>query len=60
MLLKCLVCWNQPENDVICSLEPEGIRGWYRGLLANYLKVGPSIAVSFVTYEYCKWLIMLS
>ncbi|KAI8071216.1 mitochondrial carrier domain-containing protein [Gongronella butleri] len=32
----------------------EGVRSLYRGLLPNYLKVGPAIGVSFVSYETCK------
>jgi len=32
----------------------EGIRGLYRGLWPNLLKVAPSIATSFFTYELVK------
>jgi len=32
----------------------EGWRGFYKGLIPNYLKVVPAISISFVTYEYCK------
>ncbi|KAL1915691.1 uncharacterized protein VTP21DRAFT_6450 [Calcarisporiella thermophila] len=32
----------------------EGIRGLYKGMVPNYLKVAPAIATSFVTYEWCK------
>ena len=35
----------------------EGVVGLYRGLLPNYLKVVPAIAVSFVCFEHVKWLI---
>ena len=26
----------------------------YRGIFANYLKAGPSVGISFTTFEYCK------
>ncbi|RKP22513.1 putative mitochondrial carrier protein [Syncephalis pseudoplumigaleata] len=32
----------------------EGIRGLYKGMIPNYLKVAPAIGVSFWTYELCK------
>jgi len=32
----------------------EGIRGFYRGLLPNYLKVVPAVATSFFVFEECK------
>ncbi|CDS13058.1 hypothetical protein LRAMOSA05242 [Lichtheimia ramosa] len=32
----------------------EGIRGLYKGMIPNYLKVAPAMGVSFVTYEWCK------
>ncbi|KAI8388185.1 mitochondrial carrier domain-containing protein [Radiomyces spectabilis] len=35
-------------------IRQEGIRGMYRGMIPNYLKVAPAIGVSFVTYEWCK------
>lgn len=31
-----------------------GIRGLFKGMIPNYLKVVPSISVSFVTYEWAK------
>ncbi|EJD52615.1 mitochondrial carrier [Auricularia subglabra TFB-10046 SS5] len=38
--------------------QKEGIRGLYRGLWPNLLKVAPSIATSFYTYELVKtWLL---
>ena len=30
----------------------EGIKGFYRGLLANYVKTGPTLAIQFWTIEY--------
>ncbi|CAG8476367.1 9011_t:CDS:2 [Ambispora gerdemannii] len=35
-------------------INQEGIRGLYKGMIPNYLKVAPAISVSFVTYEACK------
>ncbi|KAL1919724.1 uncharacterized protein VTP21DRAFT_1655 [Calcarisporiella thermophila] len=35
----------------------EGVRGLYKGMVPNYLKVAPAIATSFVTYEWCKELL---
>lgn len=35
-------------------LKTEGIRGFYKGMLPNLLKVAPSVAIAFVTYEFVK------
>jgi solute carrier family 25 phosphate transporter 23/24/25/41 len=35
-------------------IKTEGVRGMYRGLWPNLLKVAPSIATSFFTYELVK------
>ena len=32
----------------------EGVLGFYKGMLPNILKVAPSIAIAFVTYEFMK------
>ena len=32
----------------------EGLAGFYKGMIPNYLKVAPAIATSFVTYEWAK------
>lgn len=32
----------------------EGVRGLYKGLAACYLKVIPSMAISFMTFERCR------
>lgn len=32
----------------------EGIRGLYRGLTPNFMKVIPSVSISYVVYEYLK------
>ncbi|KAM3580835.1 hypothetical protein VKS41_006892 [Umbelopsis sp. WA50703] len=35
-------------------IQKEGVRGLYKGMIPNYLKVAPAISISFVTYEWCK------
>lgn len=35
-------------------LEREGIRGLFRGISINYVRVGPQVAISFTTYEAVK------
>lgn len=35
-------------------LKGEGIRGLYKGLLPNLLKVAPSIGTSFLSYEITR------
>ncbi|KAJ1951037.1 hypothetical protein EC988_004168 [Linderina pennispora] len=35
-------------------IKSEGVLGFYRGLVPNYLKVAPAIGVSFWSYELCK------
>ena len=32
----------------------EGLRGFYKGMVPNILKVAPSISIAFVTYEFVK------
>ncbi|KAF9975568.1 hypothetical protein BGZ73_000781 [Actinomortierella ambigua] len=36
----------------------EGVRGLYKGMIPNYLKVAPAISVSFVAYEQCKQILI--
>lgn len=36
------------------TVQREGIRGMYKGIIPNYLKVAPAIGVSFFTYEWAK------
>jgi len=36
------------------TLRHEGVSGLFKGLGANYVKVVPSIAIAFVTYEQVK------
>ncbi|GJJ69091.1 solute carrier family 25 (mitochondrial phosphate transporter), member 23/24/25/41 [Entomortierella parvispora] len=35
-------------------IKQEGVRGLYKGMVPNYLKVAPAISISFVVYEQCK------
>jgi solute carrier family 25 (mitochondrial phosphate transporter), member 23/24/25/41 len=32
----------------------EGPAGYFRGMVPNYIKVLPSVSISFGTYELCK------
>ncbi|KZT43646.1 mitochondrial carrier [Sistotremastrum suecicum HHB10207 ss-3] len=49
--------YNGAIDAVFTILRTEGIRGLYHGLWPNLLKVAPSIATSFYTYELVKkWL----
>ncbi len=32
----------------------EGVRGLYRGLLPNFMKVIPAVGIGYVTYEQLK------
>jgi len=41
-------------NAVKHIWKTDSYRGFYRGLIPNYLKVAPSISISFVVYEYFK------
>jgi len=41
-------------NAVRGVFKKDGIKGFYKGLIPNYLKVVPSISISFVTYEKLK------
>ncbi|KAG0281281.1 hypothetical protein BGZ96_001194 [Linnemannia gamsii] len=35
-------------------IKQEGVRGLYKGMVPNYLKVAPAISISFVVYEQVK------
>lgn len=41
-------------NAVVTMYRIEGIKGFYKGMLPNLLKVAPSMGVAFVTYEFTK------
>jgi len=34
-------------------VDREGLRGLYRGLLPNFVKVLPAVSISYVVYERC-------
>lgn len=35
-------------------IKTEGVRGLYRGLLPNFIKVLPAVCISYVVYEHAK------
>ena len=37
-----------------------GMKGFYKGLIPNYLKVVPVVSINFVVYEYMKKLLGLT
>ncbi|CAO3572206.1 unnamed protein product [Mortierella alpina] len=39
-------------------IKQEGVRGLYKGMVPNYLKVAPAISISFVVYEQCKQILI--
>jgi len=47
-------------QEVTTVYRTDGIRGFYRGLIPNYLKIIPAAGVSFLTYEKMKELIIRS
>jgi hypothetical protein len=36
------------------TVEKEGVRGLYRGIIPNYLKVIPAVSISYTVYEAMK------
>lgn len=36
----------------------DGLKALYKGIIPNYLKVVPAISISFVTFEYCRKLMI--
>jgi len=41
-------------NCMSQTFKNEGVRGFYKGMLPNYLKVVPSISITFLVYEWTK------
>lgn len=41
-------------HAVLTIYHTEGVAGFYKGMLPNLLKVAPSMAIAFVTYEITK------
>ena len=49
--------YSSTSDAVTTILREEGVKGLYKGLVPNLIKVAPSMAVAFVTYEHVKaWL----
>lgn len=46
--------YNGALHALVMIVRNEGVGGLYRGIWANLLKVAPSIATSFFTYEFVK------
>ena len=46
--------YNSTYHAFSTILRHEGVRGMYKGMAPNLLKVAPSVAVTFVTYETAK------
>lgn len=49
----------KPRNNTVMYVIKDlwgqsGIRGFYRGMIPNYMKIIPAAGISFVTYEYIK------
>ncbi|ORY73410.1 mitochondrial carrier domain-containing protein [Leucosporidium creatinivorum] len=49
--------YNTTWEAVMQLVRTEGVRGLYKGIIPNLLKVGPSIGTSFAVYEWVKDLI---
>ena len=41
-------------HAIVTIVTTEGVAGLYKGMLPNLLKVAPSVAIAFVTYEFTK------
>lgn len=41
-------------HALVTIVRTEGVRGLYKGMLPNLLKVAPLVAIAFVTYEFVK------
>lgn len=37
-----------------CIWRSQGVRGFYSGILPNFLKAVPSVAISYIVYEKCR------
>jgi solute carrier family 25 (mitochondrial phosphate transporter), member 23/24/25/41 len=55
---KASVCKPTITGTIREVFQKEGLRGFYRGIAPEYLKVVPSVGIAFMTYETLK--IMLS
>jgi solute carrier family 25 phosphate transporter 23/24/25/41 len=46
--------YSSTSDAVITIVKSEGITGLYKGITPNLIKVAPSMAIAFVTYEFVK------
>lgn len=53
-LLSDKFSYNSTLHAFTTIIQQEGIKGLYKGMIPNLLKVAPSIAIAFVTYETVK------
>ncbi|XP_006643743.2 mitochondrial substrate carrier family protein B-like [Oryza brachyantha] len=51
------VCKSSITGTVRQIFQKEGLRGFYRGIVPEYLKVVPSVGIAFMTYETLKGLL---
>lgn len=49
--------YDSTRHALVTIVRTEGAHGLYKGLLPNLLKVAPSVAIAFVTYEAVKTLL---
>lgn len=58
MQLKGTMSESFPYRNTVHALvtiyDIEGLSGFYKGMLPNLLKVAPSVAIAFVSYEITK------
>lgn len=52
--------YDSTRHALVTIVRTEGAHGLYKGLLPNLLKVAPSVAIAFVTYEAVKSLLLPS
>ena len=46
--------YNSTYDALRTIFQQEGVRGFYKGMTPNLIKVAPSMAIAFVTYEFSK------
>ena len=46
--------YHNTPHAIVTIGRTEGVAGFYKGMLPNIIKVAPSIAIAFVTYEFVK------
>ncbi|KAF2948343.1 uncharacterized protein [Oryza sativa Japonica Group] len=51
------VCKSSITGTIRQIFQKEGLRGFYRGIVPEYLKVVPSVGIAFMTYETLKSLL---